>query len=78
MYDAYGAEPAAYTPRSAASAADPAPAYTGKFAKKTQSDDLTSPSVSFQQDEPTAAEPEYDADLLAAIFREAEQGTDQD
>lgn len=78
MYDAYGTEPAAYSPRAAAPATDPAPAYTGKFAKKTQSDDLTSPSVSFQQEEPTAAEPEYDADLLAAIFREAEQGTDQD
>ena len=79
MYDAYGAEQTAYSPRSTAPAAEPAPAYTGKFAKKTQqSDDLTAPSVSFQQEEPTAAESEYDADLLAAIFREAERGTDQD
>lgn len=78
MYDAYGAEQTAYSPRSTAPAAEPAPAYTGKFAKKTQqSDDLT-PPVSSRQEEPTAAEPEYDADLLAAIFREAERGTDQD
>lgn len=78
MYDAYGAEQTAYSPRSTAPAAEPAPAYTGKFAKKTQqSDDLT-PPVSSRQEEPTEAEPEYDADLLAAIFREAERGTDQD
>ena len=78
MYDAYGAEPAAYSPRSTAPAADPTPAYTGKFAKKTQSDDLSAPPASSRQEEPTAAESEYDADLLAAIFREAERGTDQD
>lgn len=78
MYDAYGAEQTAYSPRSTAPDAEPAPAYTGKFARKTQqSDDLT-PPVSSRQEEPTAAEPEYDADLLAAIFREAERGTDQD
>ncbi len=42
----------------------PAPAYTGKFAKKA------APASA-------PAEPEYDEDLLAAIFREAEQGTDE-
>lgn len=79
VYDAYGAEPTAYTPRSTAPAAEAAPAYTGKFARKTQqSDDLTPPPASFRQEESTEAEPEYDADLLAAIFREAERGTDQD
>ena len=46
---------------------EPTPAYTGKFAKKA------SPAPAEQP----AQEPEYDAELLAAIFREAEQGDGQ-
>ena len=46
---------------------EPPPAYTGKFAKKA------SPAPAEQP----AQEPEYDAELLAAIFREAEQGDGQ-
>ena len=46
---------------------EPTPAYTGKFAKKA------SPAPAEQP----AQESEYDAELLAAIFREAEQGDGQ-
>ncbi len=48
-----------------------APTYTGKFAKKAE------PAPVEQQPE-AAQEPEYDAELLAAIFREAEQGDGQE
>ena len=75
MYDAYGAEPVEHTAKASASASDPAPTYSGKFAKKSQNADLTG-LLSDTQQELTEAEPEYDADLLAAIFREAEQDTD--
>lgn len=75
MHDVYGAEPVEYTAKASASAPGSAPAYSGKFAKKSPNEDLTG-LLSDTQQELTETEPEFDADLLAAIFREAEQDTD--
>ena len=77
ILDTYLREPDEYAPQTAAPAAEPTPAYSGKFARKPQNQDPPAPPQDDQQPEAPAAEPEYDAELLAAIFRQAEQGTDE-
>ena len=77
ILDAYLREPDDYAPQTAAPAAEPTPAYSGKFARKPQNQEPPAPPQDDQQQEAPAAEPEYDAELLAAIFRQAEQGTDE-
>lgn len=59
-------------PRYVPEAPEAAPTYSGKFARKSQPE--TEPIV-----DPLALadDAEIDADLLAAIFREAEQGTEE-
>lgn len=57
--------PPRYVPQQAPEAS---PTYSGKFARKPQPEAEPAPLVD---------DAEFDADLLAAIFREAEQGTDE-
>ena len=77
ILDAYLREPDEYAPQASTPAAEPTPTYSGKFARKPQNQDPPAPPQDDQQQETPATEPEYDAELLAAIFRQAEQGTDE-
>lgn len=81
LLDAYLTEPTEPTFTEAAPLAEPAPAeaapvYSGKFARKPQNAEQP-PAPQDVRQEPELEEPEYDAELLAAIFRQAEQGTDE-
>ena len=72
LLDAYLTEPTEPTFTEAAPLAEPAPAeaapaYSGKFARKPQN----------AEQPPAPQDVRYDAELLAAIFRQAEQGTDE-
>ena len=81
LLDAYLTEPteSAFTeaaPLAESAPAEAVPTYSGKFARKPQSAEQ-SPAPQDVRQEPELEEPEYDAELLAAIFRQAEQGTDE-
>lgn len=81
LLDAYLTEPTepAFTeaaPLAESAPAEAAPTYSGKFARKPQNAEQP-PAPQDVRQEPELEEPEYDAELLAAIFRQAEQGTDE-